>query len=563
MSKAFKQRDFQLRGLPFNGRTAALRALLLTDQGQSAQQALASVLDARVEHKREPSSKDTAGQAGLSAQDRALCTELVYGCLRTEIRLDFILSTVLRRPQDLPRPMRLILAIAVYGLMFQDKVPAHAVIHEAVDQVRRLFGQGLSRVANGALRSLQRAGQQPLQQAFYAEKNKSNKAQLSDANSQSFSAQCVFYSVPLWIGNMWRKAYGEQAALALLQRSFERPYSALRINAGHPRARELYDALARGAEFFAAENAAVSAAAKYLPAREAQGADCKPSAGEDARADTGTAIGANSEGRQYSSGAVAESAGSHIVSGLATGAAPCVAPGAPLPDGSYATPVKIGQWGLAFAAGQMPREALGFDLRHWLSQGVLSWQSAGSQVALLELGLDAWREPVWDACAGYGGKSMALMEWGVPVGLCTDRSVGRLRGLPAQCATLKLPQPAICIADATQPPVRQWHGHILVDAPCSGLGVLARRPDIRRREPQHLAELEVLQRAMLCRLAAMLQPGRELAYITCTLNSAENEKAVEYLAEKNSKIKIVRQWQTSHTHPWLEGMFGALLRNEG
>ena len=555
MSKAFKQRDFQLRGLPLNGRTAALRALLLTDQGQSAQQALASVLDARAEHKRESSPKNTAGQAGLSAQDRALCTELVYGCLRTEIRLDFILSTVLRRPQDLPRPMRLILAIAVYGLMFQDKVPAHAVIHEAVDQVRRLFGQGLSRVANGALRSLQRAGQQPLQQAFYAAKNKGNKAQLSDVDSQSFSAQCVFYSVPLWIGNIWRNAYGGQAALALLQRSFERPYSALRINAGHPRARELYDALARSAEFFAGENAAISAAAKDLPAREVLCADCMPPAGDCVGAGTGTAIGANSEGPQGSSGGVAESASSHV--------APGVAPGAPLPDGNYAAPVKIGQWGLAFAAGQMPREALGFDLRHWLSQGALSWQSAGSQVALLELGLDAWREPVWDACAGYGGKSTALMEWGVPVGLCTDRSVGRLRGLPAQCATLKLPQPAICIADATQPPVRQWHGHILVDAPCSGLGVLARRPDIRRREPQHLAELEVLQRAMLCRLAAMLQPGRELAYITCTLNPAENEKTVEYLTEKNSKITIVRQWQTSHTHPWLEGMFGALLRNEG
>lgn len=547
MSKAFKQRDFQLRGLPLNGRTAALRALLLTDQGQSAQQALASVLDARAEHKREFSAKDKAEAqaAGLSAHDRALCTELVYGCLRTEIRLDFILATVLRRPQDLPRPMRLILAIAVYGLMFQDKVPAHAVIHEAVDQVRRLFGQGLSRVANGALRSLQRTGQQPLQQAFYAAGNKGGKAQAPDTDNQNFSAQCIFYSAPLWIGNMWRDAYGEQAALALLRRSFERPYSALRINAGHPRARELYDALARNAESFAAENAEFSAAGKDLAAREAYSADCMS--------------GANADERQGYFGKVAEAAGSHVEPGVVPGAESPVL----LPGGSFSCPVRIGQWGLAFAAGQMPREVLGFDLRHWQSQGALSWQSAGSQVALLELGLDAWREPVWDACAGHGGKSMALMEWGVPVSLCTDRSIGRLRGLPAQCAALKLPQPAICIADATQPPVRQWRGHILVDAPCSGLGVLARRPDIRRREPQHLAELEVLQRAMLCRLAAMLQPGRELAYITCTLNPSENEKAVQYLTEKNNKIKVVRQWQTNHTHAWLEGMYGALLRNEG
>ncbi|MDD4701551.1 MAG: transcription antitermination factor NusB [Desulfovibrio sp.] len=481
MSKKAKQRDVQLRGLPLNGRNAALRALLLTDQGHSAQRALALVLDVRGEQPRQSSAKEmtVASQVvGLSFQDRALCTELVYGCLRTEIRLDFILFTVLPKPQSLPRPMLLILAIAVYGLLFQDKVPAHAVIHEAVEQVRQLFGQGLSRVANGALRSLQRAGQEPLQESFYIPKDSGAKARATDAAEASFSAQCVFYSLPLWIGKLWQKAYGEEAFQALLRRSFERPYSALRINAAHPRARELFDALALSVE-------------------------------------------------------------------------------------AAAPPVKIGQWGLAFAPGQLPREALGQDLRQWQGQGALSFQSAGSQMALLELGLDAWREPVWDACAGYGGKSMALMERGVPVGLCTDCSRARLRGLPAQCATLGLAKPVLCLADATHPPVRRWNGHILVDAPCSGLGVLARRPDIRRREPQHLAELEVLQRAMLGKLGGMLQPGKELAYITCTLNPAENELAVEYLLDKNKNLRLIRQWQTSHEHPWLEGMYGALLRNEG
>lgn len=481
MSKKPKQHELQLRGMLLNGRTAALRALLLTDQGQSAQQALAAVLDAKIEQKRESSAKDKSADSaatGLSSQDRALCTELVYGCLRTEIRLNFILSTVLSRPQGLPRPMLLILAIAVYGLLFQDKVPAHAVIHEAVDQVRRLFGQGLARVANGALRSLQRTGQQPLQQTFYATKKAGVKDRANTTDSNDFSAQCVFYSIPLWVGTLWRDAYGEQACTALLRRSFDRPYSALRINAGHPQCRELYDALAQSRE------------------------------------------------------------------GM-----PC--------------PVKIGQWGLAYAPGQMPREVLGQGLRQWQWQGALSWQSAGSQMSLLELGLDTWREPVWDACAGHGGKSMALMEWGVPVGLCTDRSAHRLRGLPGQCATLKLPQPALCLADATQPPLSRWDGHILVDAPCSGLGVLARRPDIRRREPQHLAELEVLQGAILDRLAGMLQPGRELAYITCTLNPSENELAIKHLRDKNKNLRLVKQWQTSHEHPWLEGMYGALLRNEG
>ena len=98
-------RNISLRKLSCNGRTAALRALLLVDDGLSAQQALAAVLDAPVAHgasgnSREKGHTANAGRCqGLSAQDRALCTELVYGCLRTELRLNFLLGRVLPRPQ--------------------------------------------------------------------------------------------------------------------------------------------------------------------------------------------------------------------------------------------------------------------------------------------------------------------------------------------------------------------------------------------------------------------------------------------------------------------------------
>lgn len=530
MSKVSKAGGLQVRGLPLNGRTAALRALLLVDQGMSAQQALAAVLDA-------PAARQEG--ASLSSQDKGLCTELVYGCLRTEIRLRFILSSVLSKPQGLPPAMLTVLALAVYGLLFQDKVPAHAVIHEAVDQVRRLFGQGLSRVANGALRSLQRMGQQPLDPAFYDTKPNAKKVMAQGANNDGFFGQCVFYSMPLWIGTLWRDAYGEQAALALMRRAFERPYSALRINPAHPRANELYAALAAG------EVPSPTRGPSLLDTPQ----PCSSHALDGALPEQSSLVQSQLARQQ------AETAEISLSSSIA---APASGGGA----GRNLT-VRIGRWGLAFAPGQMPRAVLGHDVRHWQALGALSWQSAGSQTALLELGLNNWREPVWDACAGHGGKSMALMEWGVPVALCTDRSAARLRGLPGQCALLNLPQPVCCLADAARPPVRAWHGHILVDAPCSGLGVLARRPDIRRREPQHLAELEGLQRAILGTLADYLQPGRELAYITCTLNPAENEQAVACVLKSHKNLRLVRQWQTSNDHAWLEGMYGAVLRNEG
>lgn len=69
-----------------------------------------------------------------------------------------------------------------------------------------------------------------------------------------------------------------------------------------------------------------------------------------------------------------------------------------------------------------------------------------------------------------------------------------------------------------------------------------------------------LQSRLLDRLGGLLQPGRELAYITCTLNPAENEQAVARLLRARPELALLRQWQTPHAHPWLEGMYGAVLR---
>ena len=99
--------------------------------------------------------------------------------------------------------------------------------------------------------------------------------------------------------------------------------------------------------------------------------------------------------------------------------------------------------------------------------------------------------------------------------------------------------------------------------PCSGLGVLARRPDLRRRPRTALAEHADLQRAILKALAARLEPGAELAYITCTLHPLENEQAVDWLLAEDSGLERLVQWQTPHDHPWLEGMFAARLRRRG
>ena len=73
-------------------------------------------------------------------------------------------------------------------------------------------------------------------------------------------------------------------------------------------------------------------------------------------------------------------------------------------------------------------------------------------------------------------------------------------------------------------------------------------------------EHERLQQSILRSLAARMRSGSQIAYITCTLRPNENEKQIERLVRESYGLQVLRQWQSPHDHPWLEGMFGALLQ---
>ena len=126
----------KIRKLSPTARHCALWALLLVDSGMTAQQALATAFSSA------SSVACSAESSGLAPAERNLCSELVYGYLRTELRIAFILSRVMPRPQSLPHPLLHVLGLAVYGLLFQDKVPDHAAVFSAVETAQALYGQG-------------------------------------------------------------------------------------------------------------------------------------------------------------------------------------------------------------------------------------------------------------------------------------------------------------------------------------------------------------------------------------------------------------------------------------
>jgi 16S rRNA (cytosine967-C5)-methyltransferase len=152
-------------------------------------------------------------------------------------------------------------------------------------------------------------------------------------------------------------------------------------------------------------------------------------------------------------------------------------------------------------------------------RGGLIWpQSRGSQLAGLCVGAREG-ERVLDLCAAPGGKAAQLPGEVTAVEL----HPGRARELEENCARLGATNVHVLNADALElPPELRDFDRVLVDAPCSGLGVLASRPDLRWRAKP----LPELQRDLLAVAAERVKPGGTVLYSVCTISGAENEDVV-------------------------------------
>ena len=130
---------------------------------------------------------------------------------------------------------------------------------------------------------------------------------------------------------------------------------------------------------------------------------------------------------------------------------------------------------------------------------------------------------VLDLCAAPGGKATHLAAASRFV-VAADVRVARAGVVAANGRRLGRTNLAVVVADATVPPLRAGRfDRVLVDAPCSGLGALRRRPDARWRiQEADIDRLAVLQRDMLTEAATLVRPGGLLVYSVCTLTAAES-----------------------------------------
>jgi 16S rRNA (cytosine967-C5)-methyltransferase len=154
-----------------------------------------------------------------------------------------------------------------------------------------------------------------------------------------------------------------------------------------------------------------------------------------------------------------------------------------------------------------------------LAEGRVWPQSRGSALAGLAVGARD-DERTLDVCAAPGGKATQLVGEVVAV----EKHPGRARELEENVARLGAANVRVVCADALELPAElTGFDRALVDAPCSGLGVLNQRPDLRwRAEP-----LPELQLALLRAAVERLKPGGTVVYSVCTMNADENEAIVD------------------------------------
>jgi 16S rRNA (cytosine967-C5)-methyltransferase len=368
----------------------------------------------------------------LDPRDRALVTELVYGVLRWQGRLDWIIDQQARtKPDKIALPVRVILRLATYQLLFLDRIPAAAAVNEAVKLAKTSQPPHVVRFVNGILRAISR------------KRKILQKAQLEGSSENRLS---VLYSYPAWLVQRWLDSLGYEEAEALCAAGNHVPPTSIRVNT----LKTTVEALA---------------------------------------------------GSLRDLGFSAE-------------------PGNLAPEALHLRSIRTDISSLVQYRG-----------------GEFQVQDEASQL-IAHLVQPQPEEHILDACAGFGAKSTHLAQLMENQGKITalDNQGWKLTRLMENAKRLQIIniEPVEMDVLELQPSAEQrCFDRILLDAPCTGLGVLRRNPDIKWKvKPKDFHRLHLVQAQMLSRLAPLLKPEGVIVYATCTVSSEENEETLKgFLSE--------------------------------
>lgn len=370
----------------------------------------------------------------LSGKDKALLYEIVHGVTRWMGRIDWILTGFYKGQFSKGIPnIKNAMRVALYQILFLDKVPDYAAVNESVNFIKKLQGQKPADLTNAVLRNIIR--------------NKEN-IRYPDRAEDLAGYLSAYLSHPSWLVKRWLNQFGEEFTEKLLNANNEKPNLFLRINKLKTDKEELASLLK-------------SVNLKYTE-------------------------------------------GSYLKGFL-----------------KLSSLTNITDW-------------------EYFGKGYFSIQdeSTGLSCTLLDVKPG---QKVLDLCAAPGGKTSLLSEMMENKGelVAIDKFAGRLEILKKNLERLGVENASVVESDAME-----YEGgpfdRVLVDAPCSGLGTLTKKPDIKwKRDLGDIRKLKFSQYALLEKGASLLKQGGFLVYSTCTIEKEENFDIVKEFLEKNDNFRLV------------------------
>ncbi|MRR16300.1 MAG: 16S rRNA (cytosine(967)-C(5))-methyltransferase RsmB [Deltaproteobacteria bacterium] len=406
--------------------------------------------------------------------DGRLLTHLVYGVLRMQGHLDWILTRLYRGDYaKMEEGVKNVLRTGLYQLKFSDRLPAFAVVDEAVKTAKRI-APAAGGLTNAVLRSYLR---------------NTDKIVFPAAQKNPTEHIAAFYSHPLWLVKLWLNIFGPEETIALCRADNELPPLTLRVNT-----------------------------------------------------------------LKISRPAFTERLQSEDFNG---------------------DPTRFSEDGITLHDPPRPIQKTFF-----FRDGLMRIQDEGAQV-ISYLVNPRGGETILDACAGSGGKTghlAALMKNEGRI-VALDRDADKIGELKKESRRIGASIIEARVADLAGPLPSDFAGafdRVLVDAPCSGTGTLARNPEIKwRLKSGDIQSLAATQKAVLRNAAGAVKKGGCLIYCTCSLLPAENEDIVrEFLAEAPHFAVEARHPAVSgtlldprgffRTYPhrhMMDGFFGAVLLN--
>ena len=369
----------------------------------------------------------------ISERDAGLLTEIVYGTLQRKLTLGFYIEKYLEPGKTVKPWVNMLLRMSVYQIAFLDKVPDHAIIHEAVEIAKKRGHKGISGLVNGVLRNMQR-----------------NELPDTSSIDNPLKRIAIETSHPEWLVERWIDMYGVEITKQMCEANLERKHTTIRVQ-----------------PMKITRNEAI----KNL---EDQGFDVRKS--------------------MFSEQGIIVDSGNIL----------------------YTTLFKEGYVTIQDQSSMLVAEMLR------LKEGMV----------------------VLDVCSAPGGKVTHIAEKMGNKGKINAYDLHAKKAKLLHEKTIKLDLTIVEAKQADARNLQEIHAYesfdrILVDAPCSGFGVIRGKPEIKyNKQELDIHQLAQIQLDILTRVAPLLKKNGHLMYTTCTVDKEENNQVVAEFLKKQPEYMV-------------------------